>query len=83
MEAFLVFLFIIFAVVVVVAITLQKVEEHRHSNNIAPTQLSDIGARGYSGGGSWVVSVFRQSGNPYRDDVVFHSKQAEISAKIK
>ena len=78
MEAFFVLVVIVCSVVAVVAMTSQKVEENRH-RNIAPTRLSDIGVIKDDGcDGSWVVSVFRQSGNSYKDDVVFDSKQSAI-----
>jgi hypothetical protein len=69
------------AIVVGVAVMLgvsQKVEEHKE-RHISPTRTTDLSDYGKDDvGGEWIVSVYRQSGNPYKDDEMFPSKEDAI-----
>jgi len=77
MEGIVIFVFVILAIVAVVMITSQKVEERRY-RQITPTRVDDLSTLINDDDGSWMVSVYRQSGNPYKDDEIFPSKEDAI-----
>lgn len=78
MEGIIIFVFIILSIAAVVLITSQTLEERRY-RQITPTRVDDLTTLiNDDDHGSWMVSVYRQSGNPYKDDEIFSSKEDAI-----
>ena len=82
------FMILIVIVSVVITVLIAKGTSHvvqsRPHRQIKPTRVDELSTlRNDDGCGEWIVSVYRQSGNPYKDDEIYPSKGDAINKVMR